>query len=363
MGVMVAVFFLLGSIKLLAYVEQPEAVALNLKPYVSELIQQKLIGPILFTTPDRSNLIAVRHGTHETFGNFGAFIGAISLVLAAIGLLFNRRRSIRFLAAMAVATFLLAEGTLYEYALRYIPVLDSLLRMPVRLLLLFVLFVGVLAGAGFDCIAGAAGKRRVLLTVVVVCAVVLDLGAASTKVMLPVFSRRTMVTPSVASEPTLVTHANVSDGNRSYAGSLVRAGYLLPQLCGDQNNVPTFTADIIDQAPLASSPVSIGPNEISVRASGKPEDIVLRETFQPDWIPSSGTLLPSDDGAMHLVTRTGTPANVHIRLRTPFSAAEIVLAMTFALAGTAYGLGVATKYVVQLRKVKHDGTTNRLFSQ
>lgn len=296
-----ALAFLAASIKVLPYLEQPKLIGGTLHPYVAPLAQQGLLDEVFFKLPSRSVKIPVLHGElPEHYGNFGAYIGLLPVLLAVVGLL-TKNRFRPYLLIGAAASFVLAEGTLFEYALRHIPPLDALLRVPTRLLPIFVLFVGILAAIGLDRIRIRSSVGR-LLAAVITAFVLIDLASASSTILTDNLWQRTTGAVTSPQQPTLAPHANFSRADVYYAGTLLRAGYLLPHVCGDQNNPPEFLGAIENPTLIASLPAHLAPNTTHLNTPADPGEYRIAQRFVPAFSADRGIVIPADDGSVVLLT-------------------------------------------------------------
>lgn len=332
-----AVFFLWGSIKMLPYLEQPSLVGGELSPYVVPFVRTQLLDDVFFALHDRTFTARPLHDKRpETWGNFGMYVGILPLVLGAVGLLTKHPFRIP-IALTALTAFLLSEGTAFETVLRHVSPLDVLLRVPSRLWSIFTLFLGLLAGIGIDRLARDFPRvaARIVLGVVTLFLVV-DLGRATATVLLrntawdshpPVFR------PDGA---TLMPHANTSPSHERHATKLLRAGFLLPQICGDQNNPPKFIEQLKEPAPLATVPSEIRPNRILLSAPEGPADVVVRERFTTSWASDDATIIENNDGALHLVFPRGSARTSELTYRGALTRAEQVLFLVLLLTLTSF---------------------------
>lgn len=310
--------FLWSSVKLLPYLEQPSLIQSALPPYVVPLARFRLLDDALLRIHDRGD-VAVRplHDRRvEQWGNFGGYVGTIALLFGGIGMLTKHPARLPVLGSAAVA-FAVSEGMLFETVLRHNEVLGSLLRVPTRVLSVFVLFLGIGAGMGLERILrDARGWGRRAVTVGFLLFLTVDLGWAAGRVLLA-NTDWSVVPPRLApSGPTLALHQNVSPDHERHATKLVRAGFLLPRICGDQNNPPTFIRELSSDQPLASVPSEIRPNRIFLQGPAGPADIRVNERFTSSWSAADATVLEDVRGGLQVVTPSGQARTVELQYRS-----------------------------------------------
>ncbi|TSC63307.1 MAG: hypothetical protein G01um1014106_523, partial [Parcubacteria group bacterium Gr01-1014_106] len=295
-----AVAFLWGSIKLLPYLEQPALIGGELHPYVTPLAQFGLLDDALLRVHDHSFTVRPLHGQYpERWGNFGAYVGILPIVLAGIGI-FTRRRHRVLLLLLTIAAFALSEGALFEYVLRHNDLASVLLRVPSRLLSLFVMFLGIFAGIGFDRMRRdfprVSGR---FLGALVLAVLLFDLGLATRGIFTRSTEWSTAPLPAVMEAPVLIPHANISPNDERHPTTMLRAGFSLPRMCGDQNNPPAFIRDLREPRPLASIPSRIAPNRVVLAMPAGPSDQTVYERFTTSWTPPEHVmLLESPEGAL-----------------------------------------------------------------
>lgn len=324
-----SVSFLWGSIKFLPYLEQPALIGGELPPYVVPLAKEGLLDDTFFRLHDRTFTVRPLHDKRpETWGNFGMYVGVLPLVLGGIGLLAARRPFRAPLAGALVAAFLLSEGTLFEEVLRHVDPLNILLRIPSRLWSIFTLFLGLVAGLGLDRILrDIAPRLRGGIALLLLLALTADLGHATATVFRQNL-RWSFSLPSLTTKnPTLTPHANTSPYSERHPTKLLRAGFLLPKICGDQNNPPDFIKNLTEPTPLASVPAALIPNGIRLTAPQGPADITVRERFTSSWTTTRGTVLENPDGSVHLILPPGALTTVTLTYHNPLRYAQAVLVL------------------------------------
>lgn len=331
-----AVAFLWGSIKLLPYAEQPALIGGELHPYVAPLIQLDLLDDALLRVHDRSFAIKPLHNRRpEQWGNFGAYVGILPIVLAGIGV-FTRHRLRILLLIVAIAAFALSEGALFEYILRHNDLLGVLLRVPSRLFSLFAIFLGIFAGIGLDRMRRdfprASGR---FLNVAVLAILLIDLGLATRSILMRNTEWSTAPLPAAAEAPTLVPHANVSPNHERHPTTLLRTGFFLPRICGDQNNPPAFIRELREPRSLATVPSRSAPNRIMLAVPAGASDQTVYERFMTSWASDDAALLESTDGAIHVISRKTDPGEITLRVVSPtVHAQQILFFLLLATLGT-----------------------------
>lgn len=327
---------LFGSIKILPYLEQPSLIGGDLPPYVVPFTRAGLLDDVFLSVHNRTVNPRPLHGRRpESWGNFGMYVGVLPLVLGGLGLL-TKHPFRTPLALAALTAFLLSEGTLFEVALRHVGPLDVLLRIPSRLWSIFTLFLGLAAGLGLDRVAHAAAPSllRRGLALLLLLALTADLGRATAVVFgqnLRWNLRAPRLTPD---DQTLLPHAAAAPDDEHHPTKLLRAGFLLPKICGDQNNPPIFVKELRTPTPIASVPAELLANGIRLSAPAGPTDIIVRERFTSSWTTSHGTLVENADESVHLLMPRGNPTTVTLTYRNPLRHVEQLLtAVLFVILG------------------------------
>lgn len=321
-----ATSLLFGSMKILPYFEQPKLIGGELHPYVVPLARFGLLDDALFRQHDRSFAVKPLHDRrHEQWGNFGAYVGLLPVVLAGIGAL-SRRRDRVLLAALTLAAFALSEGALFESFLRHHEPFGILLRVPSRLFSLFALFLGILAAMGFDRIRRDVPHRlRVLFGALVLGFLVFDLGLATRRILLRNTEWSQATLPQPAREPLLVSHVNTAPNHERHATTLLRTGFLLPKICGDQNNPPPFVKQLKESLALATVPSRLEPNRVFLTVPKGVTDQVVFERFTTSWASAEASLLEHETGALRVISRRATPGELLLRVVSPTVRAQQIL--------------------------------------
>lgn len=144
----------------------------------TEAVSLELVARALLD-PNQGLGTSVPGGHPYGFQEYGAYVGAIPLVLAVWGMFAAGRRTIPWVLLLGVGLALSLGGTLggpySPWALLHqLPILASL-RIPSRLLLLTVLAVGMLAGFGIDRLMARRAGWRMAMAVVLLVAGTLDM--------------------------------------------------------------------------------------------------------------------------------------------------------------------------------------------
>lgn len=338
-----AVSFLWASIKILPYLEQPDLISTKLHPYVAVLSQQRLLDDVFLKLPPRGSMTPVLHGKMPVhFGNFGAYVGILPLALAALGLFIKNRYRLPLIVSLIVA-FILSEGTLFEVFLRHIPPLDILLRVPTRLLGIVIFFLGLLAGIATDRIAHISKPniRQIIITLLIIT-LTINLGRATRIVLTRDLEWSAAPTKHMPDKPTLALHKNVSPNHEYHATKLNRAGFLLPHICGDQNNPAPFIQELNQpMTPLSSVPLSLKPNRIILSPPAGPADIIVSERFVSSWTTAgNASVLASSKGAIHIITPKSTPRSIELVYMDPTASAQKTLTILLLLTLIMLGLWI-----------------------
>ena len=329
--------FLGASIKALPYLEQIPLINAQVDPHSAQITQQRLWSDIFLHAYDRSHKIPVLHGLPEHFGYFGAYVGIIPLFLVLLSL-FSRHPWRRLGWLLLLISLLLADGFLYEHVLRYLGPLSSLLRMPSRLLTISVLVIALLAGLGFDRLLQATSHRqnvaRARFTWLLICLIFLvfpayDLSRVTSSILQQYLSQRSFTVLPPPTTPTLVAHLNSSPGNQKHASTLLQAGFLLPHLCGDQNNPPEFLSKITDSATLTDYPTIISPNKITIYQPPTHANVNIRSRFVSSWQPSAGTLIAAPDQSIQLITPANSLPSIQLQYQSATIRSQQILLITF----------------------------------
>lgn len=332
------IFFLGASIKLLPYLEQISLINTQVDPQSAQITQQHLWSDIFLTIHDRTFKVPVLHGLPEHFGYFGAYVGIVPIILLLISLL--SRHPFRYLGwSSLLLSLILADGFLYEHLLRYLGPLSSLLRMPSRLLTISVLFIAILAGIGWDYLIfisrrlpGPQFVQRLVLSALIVLFFIFpayDLSRSSFWLLHRYLSDRSSTILPPPAMPTLVAHLNESPQHQRHPSVLLQSGYLLPHLCGDQNNPPEFLTNITDFAPLADFPATLTPNQITLDHPPAHSSITIRSRFVSSWQSDAGILLPAPDQSIQLITPTQPLPSIRLQYQSATIRSQQSLLLTF----------------------------------
>ncbi|MEK7500161.1 MAG: hypothetical protein AAB649_06160, partial [Patescibacteria group bacterium] len=324
-----AMAFFVSSIKILPYVEHLGSEPVKLRPYVALLNQKNLLFETLFQINADHDTVPVLHGKFgEEWGVFGSYVGYVPIILACIGLFAAKRY--RFgLGVLLVVSLLLAEGTLYEYALRFIPPFDALLRMPVRNMLLVVLCIAVLAARGTDQLLNYVKIHQIkyILYVCVIIFIAVDLGRATSSVVKQSMSQREQLTSSLAEAPIFAQYEVRNDPQKN-ANILLARGFLLPGVCADQNRTVTFIKDVTPDTPFASVPFSIAPNKIILSAFSDTSDIFVHTRFDNMWASNNAYILENSDGSLHVIPHGRNPGSITLEQISPTKRAQQATLLT-----------------------------------
>ena len=357
-----AVAFLWASIKILPYLQQPDLISTQLHPYVALLTKQRLLDDVFLKIPPRNNMTPVLHGEMPVhFGNFGAYVGILPLVLAAFGLFIRNRYRLQIIVSLIVA-FALSEGTLFEVFLRHIPPLEILLRVPTRLLGIVVLFLGLLAGIATDHIAQRLKPttRKIIIALLLIT-LTINLGRATRTVLTRDLEFSTVPIEHMPNQSTLALHKNVSPGHAYHATKLNRAGFLLPRICGDQNNPALFIQELTQlMTPLSLIPVTLKPNHIILTTPAGPTDIIINERFISSWTSPNAFALASPKGAIHVITPKSEARSIELLYMDPTARAQKTLTLLLLLTLATLTVWIISLLFVQQRKTppKNHDTIN-----
>lgn len=296
MVVIGSVFFLGGSAKMLAYGELPQFFAAKYRPYVAPLVASRLLDDVFLETHSRFYPVEVENGRrHEEWGNFGAYVGWLVILLTLLGS-WKRRKWWWFIAAGFIAAFILSEGTIFYWWLSHWGPLAGLLRIPTRLITIVLVFGGVMAGVGLDRVVGLMPARWKQATIILLCGgMLVSTLTASTFIFMETTLRRVAVLQTSLSQPTLAFHRGILADR--HAGILLRQGYLLPKLCADVLAEPDFVAeDKGDSLPLVNQRASLVPNGVHIAEIKGPATIALKERYVPGMVVSQGIVYEGRKG-------------------------------------------------------------------
>lgn len=327
-----AVTAVMASPKLLAYGEHDALFTSHLKPYVVRLWDAGLLDDIFFTAPDRTVKVVVRYGTEESWGNFGSYTGWLPWILAAVGLI-SRSRLRWWLLAGAAGLLVLAEGTLFDYVLRPLGPLGVLLRLPTRVLSIFLVLLGIGAGLGtttFQRIGGWPGR---LLALVLTAAIIVDLGMVTSHLLRQSFSEHSALRlPPPTTTTQFADHQNISENSSRHSAVLLASNYLLPNLCADLNIDRPFAVDQPPTYALATVPAEVTANGIVLHDPPPAGDVYVNENFISSWVVDHGIVLESSTNAVHVITPPEPKSRLTLRvvsgLRRSQQALLIVLLCT-----------------------------------
>lgn len=345
-----AIFLIAASVKVLPYLEQPQLIGAKVDPHSAQITKLGLWDDIFFRVRDRSLMVPVEHGKPEHYGYVGAYIGWLPMALAMIGSLKNNKHKWHILLAI-IFILILADGTLYENYLRHFGPLRALLRMPTRLLIIFPLFIGLLAAWGTAAVTKFIGKawfklkpsrmfnggaiklKGIIsaLTILVLFFVVTDLTSATGQILGSNLTARTMTLLPRNEQPILYPHRNYSQENRLHPSVLLQGHYLLPQVCGDQNNPPAFLKSIEKPTAISDKPTILQPNVIRVSDVPGSTDVEILERFVSSWLPSAGEVIEADNGAIHLITPAQPTSEVALRYTSATIRSQQVLLLVLII--------------------------------
>lgn len=317
-----AVALFVSSVKIIAYLEQPDLINPHVQPNVALLSKQGLWDDVLLKLHPASMHISVQHGEPEHYGYVGMYIGLLPLTLASIGLVASSQYRLFLLSAMTMLVVLI-DGVLYEHFLRHYPPLSALLRMPSRLSLALLPLLAVAAALGLTTLSKHLRSR--LLVLIIGLFITIDLGRATASIINDSRALRTNDLPAPPVQPTLAVHQNDA-GQARHASQLLAAGYLLPHICGDQNNPPKFLSTLTDITPLSSATVSLSPNRIHLTAPTPSTRLNLR--FISSYSASAGFVLPNQDGSLQVVVPSPIPSAITLTYLSPTAHVQKTLLLT-----------------------------------
>ena len=332
------IFFLGASLKVLPYLEQINLINSQVDPHSAQLTQQKLWSDIFLSVQARTNKIPVLHGLPEHFGYFGAYVGLLPMLLVLLSL-FSSNPFRYFGWFFLLVSLLLADGYLYEHWLRFLGPLSSLLRMPSRFLTVSVLFVALLAGLGWDVLRAKLRRFQIpphpysplilALLVGILAWPLYDLTRASYSILQRDLSNRSSTILPPPAVPTLTAHLNSSPADHKHPSILLQSGYLLPHICGDQNNPPEFLSRISDTASLADYPATLEPNQITLYNLPALSSIYIKTRFVSSWQPSAGIVLAAPDESLQLITPPQPISSIRLQYHSATIRSQQVLLLTF----------------------------------
>lgn len=344
LAVTVATFGLWSSIKVLPYLEHPDLVQTALPPYVVPLTRAGLLDDALLKLHPRTLTVKPEHDRREeSWGNVGAYVGTLPLLLGLLGALARTTPSRGLLLTGALGAFLLGEGALFDAVLRHLGPLASLLRMPSRLFGIVALFLGLLAAGGLNALWPAAGRSsptpiqrgRRFLALALAAVVVLDLGAATRAIFRENLEWSPFPPRLAPTGPTLAPHAYHSPEDERDPSKLLRAGFLLPQICGDQNNPPAFLRAITADVPLASVRADLRANVIGLAAPAGPADLLVRTRFTTAWQAPDADLHEGPDGEVRVVVQSGPARRIELVAQSPTKGPVFILLATLTMTAVA----------------------------
>lgn len=342
LGAVASVTMLWASPKLLAYLEHSELFTSNLKPYVVHLWSTGLFDDVFLTAPDRELKVPVRYGTEEHWGNFGAYTGWLPWLLAAMGL-FHRRPYRTALWGGAVMLLIVSEGTFFDVVLRPLGPLGVLLRLPTRVLSVFTVLLGIMAGRGVDMIGQRWQRSGFLVAIALVAAVTIDLARTDWR-LLRSFDERIATVSRDHPQPILAAHQNAAGDPAYHPGTLLANGYVLPDLCADLNIDHPFTENRPVAAPLTTLPAQLLPNTIVLDNPPVSADILIKENFTSAWVADHGIALASPEKSIHIITPAEKYDQLRITVVSGTQRAQLVVLITLLGASGLYVLVQALRW-------------------
>lgn len=342
LGCIAAVAFILASPKLLAYGEHATLFTSHLKPYVVRLWDAGLLDDVFFTAHDRTVSVPVRYGTQETWGNFGSYTGWLPWILAGLGVL-SALPYRWWLVIGAGSLLLIAEGTAFDYLLRPLGLLGVLLRLPTRILSIFLVLLGILAGRGTTILNRWRGWPMGLLAAALTAVVVVDLGLTTRHILRGSLRDRSQLHLASPATPTLAAHQNVSAASSRHPALLLKSNYLLPNLCADLNIDHPFTDNQSADYPLASSTAQLMPNGITISEPAPASDIYINENFISSWVVDHGVVMQSPTKALHVIAPPEQYEALHLQVVSglKYSQQAILVVILLTSAGLVAALMAA----------------------
>jgi hypothetical protein len=318
-----------------------------IKPYTAILSRENQFQKVFLRLSNRDTKLQVLHGEVESFGNFGAYISIAPLVLAIFA--WWQKKPYRWeLSITAMTLFIIGEGTVYELYLSHLPGVDALMRIPTRLLNIFVLLLGLLVGQGIEgLLRWQRPGWRYLPPIALSAAIFFDLGLATHSVFRNNLAWNHDPITLYPTQPTLMPHQNDSPQHMYNTNKLVRAGFLLPHICADQNNPPNFIKDLQGPTTVADVPIVLTPNQIHLTVATQPiaQEVTVRERFVSAWVSSEAEVLANDDGSIRVIVPPNTSSTITLKyIGATSTTQKIFFVLTLVLL-----LGIA----LQLHVFKH----------
>jgi hypothetical protein len=253
-------------------------------------------------------------GWHE----YGAFIGPLALILAAMGLFYQFRRNWPYLALLVIS-IILAWGSFLPPVspwdiLHHLPGFESV-RVPSRLILLGILALAILAGKGADVVAGFFEFRKVAS----IGALFLAIAVTHLYVCLPVLGE------AFTREPEKVTphkdfRQTVGDPNDMYAAFLANRGVIKAAwisgyrpgrgiLSGNDRVAEWFSEDNrVQVVSRRFTPNRIG-FEVRTLLHGR---LVVSQGYDPGWHATDGReITPTSDLVSFAVQRSDRHVEIY----------------------------------------------------
>lgn len=329
LGTCFAMAFVVSSIKILPYVEHLSSEPVHLRAYVAPLLQNNLLFETLLTVNADHETVPVLHGKFgEEWGVFGSYVGYVSLMLAGAGLFVCKPYRFGTLLLLFIS-LLLSEGTLFEHGLRFISPLDALLRMPVRNMLLVVLLIAIFAARGLDFILGFV-KIAYVQYAFYVCVIIflcIDLGRATYLVIRHSMNRFEQLASPNATSPMFANY-EVRGDTQQNANMLLARGFLLPQVCADQNRTVAFIKNAKIDTPLASVPFTLTSNGITLAVPAGTDDIQVYERFDKMWASGQAYVLERTDGSLRIVPHKRSGGDISLEQVSPTKLSQQAILLT-----------------------------------
>jgi len=290
----ITIFFVLLSLpKTLPTLASSDHFHDDLPQFFVPLISQGIFADTFLDDSEELPPINLVDGEAENWENVGLHIGLLAVALTLLGLIAAPRPTALLLGATIVTFLILGEGTVYDKLIQPLPLINTVLRLPSRLLIIAILSGGISAGWLFDYLAR---HRTILSTAAVILLLFLlfdDMGSYAREII-----GRTEFIPADQTINHSIPQSLPYDqrDSKQHTITLVSRGSTVPGLCLDFNQEPPFNTS--QSTPLAMDAIgnpinsTLTPNQITIYHPSSHQPALLHLVDSNNLSITNGYRLP-----------------------------------------------------------------------